>query len=317
MVEMAANHGITLLLDPAETGSFRDLLKDNGSAKAEAYGAFLGDRYKAAKNIIWFLGNDYQTEQWETYDPYEIALSKGLRQADSNRLQTIELNFNESTSYDNAAWNPLIDIATAYTYFPTYDSVLHAYNAAPTKPVLMVEANYEGENNTGGAKTTDETLRRQEYWTMLSGATGQLYGHGGTWGFTDSAWKKHFDTPAVRQLGEMATLFRSRDWQDLVPDQDQSFLTDGSGTYATEGDVLDNDYATAAITPDGSLGMVYVPGERTLTVDSSKLVAGATARWFDPVSGAFQPASSPFTTPGKNAGGDKDWVLVFEAAAGT
>ena len=34
----------------------------------------------------------------------------------------------------------------------------------------------------GGPRTTDETLRRQEYWTMLSGATGQLYGNGYTWG---------------------------------------------------------------------------------------------------------------------------------------
>ena len=30
MVEIAARHGITLLLDPAETGSFRDLLRENG-----------------------------------------------------------------------------------------------------------------------------------------------------------------------------------------------------------------------------------------------------------------------------------------------
>ena len=65
--------------------------------------------------------------------------------------------------------------------------MLKAYNAQPTQPVFMVEANYEFENNTEGPTTTDETLRRQEYWTMLSGATGQLYGNGYTWGLNDTA----------------------------------------------------------------------------------------------------------------------------------
>jgi hypothetical protein len=46
----------------------------------------------------------------------------------------------------------------------------------------MVEANYEFENNTGKDLGTPAILRRQEYWTALSGATGQLYGNGYTLG---------------------------------------------------------------------------------------------------------------------------------------
>ncbi len=317
MVELAAQHGITLLLDPAETGSFLDLLRDNGVDKTEAYGSFLGSRYKAAKNIIWMLGNDYQPEKWEQYDPFETALSKGIRRSDPAKLQTVELNYQESTSYDDPVWPPLIDIATSYTYFPTYDSVLKAFNATPTQPVIMIEANYETENNTGGPRTTDETLRRQEYWTMLSGATGQLYGAGGTWGFTDEDWKKDFVTPAVDQLGIMAAFFRARDWQELVPDQSHSFVTDGYGDYGTTGDVLDNDYATAAITSGGSLAVVYVPTARTIEVDVSKLKQGTTAKWFDPSNGAFRDAAEPYTSPGKNNAGDHDWVLVFEGPGGS
>src|SRR5262249_38277533 len=131
------------------------------------------------------------------------ALSEGIRQAAPSMLQTIELNFYTSTSYDNATWPPLIDLATAYTYYPTYDAVLKAYNSRPTQPVFMVEANHEFENNTGAPKTNDQTLRRQEYWTMLSGATGQLYGNGYTWGLNDDSWKDHFDTKAVTELGFM------------------------------------------------------------------------------------------------------------------
>jgi hypothetical protein len=76
--------------------------------------------------------------------------------------------------------------------------------------------------------------------------------------------------------------------------------------------VLENDYATAATTPDGSFAIVYTPIERTLKVDESKLEAGAVASWIDPSDGSSRPAAAPFTTPGKNAAGDGDWALLFE-----
>ena len=313
MVQLAADHGITLLLDPVETGSFRNVLKANGVEKSKAYGLFVGERYGGAPNIIWMFGNDYQPDQWKTYDPYLTALAEGIREAAPGDLKTIELNYNVSTSFDDRTWTPFVDLASAYSYQPTYDAVLRGYNATPIKPVFMVEANYEFENNTGGPDTTDETLRRQEYWTMLSGATGQLYGNGYTWGLHEGQWKQHFDTSAVNQLGLMATLFRSLPWQDLVPDQNHKILTDGFGTYDSEGDVLANAYATAAATADGSLAVVYVPTPRTIRLDRSQLKPGLAAEWFDPTNGERRPASEPFMTPGKNSAGDEDWVLLVGA----
>jgi uncharacterized protein DUF4038/collagenase-like protein with putative collagen-binding domain len=313
MVQIAASHGITLVLDPAETGSFRDLLKDNGIDKSRGYGTFLGQRYKDARNIIWMLGNDYQIDQWSTYDPFEIALSQGIRAADPDQLQTIELNPLVSTSYDDPLWPPLIDIATAYSYAPTYDIVLKAYRASPTQPVLMIEANYEHENNDGGPITTDVTMRRQEWWTALSGAAGQLYGDKYTWGMNTNDWIEHLDTKAVTELGYVVQFFKDRPWHDLVPDTSHTFLTGDTGTYTSTGDVLDSDYALAAVTADRTLAIAYTPAERTLEVDHTTLPPGATARWFDPTDGSYRPASAPFTTPGKNAAGDSDWVLIFEA----
>src|SRR5262249_44118482 len=152
---------------------------------------------------------------------------------------------------------------------------------------------------------------------MLSGATGQLYGNGYTWGLNDKSWKEHFDTTAVTELGLMAKLFRDRAWQALVPDQAHHFLTDGAGEYSSEGDVLNNKYATAATTPDGTLAVVYVPTDRTISIDLSKLKPGAKARWFDPTNGAMRPAAAPFKTPGKNAAGKHDWVLLVEAPGGS
>ena len=311
MVDLAKKYGITLVLDPAETGSFTELLKDNGVDKSRAFGQFLGERYRDDVNIIWMLGNDYG--DWDQYDEYEVALSKGIRDADPKKLQTIELNPPTSTSFDDTVWPPLIDMNAAYSYTPTYDIVLRAYNETPTMPVFMVEANYEYENNDKGPETTDVSLRRQEYWSMLSGATGQLYGNKYTWGLQYDDWKSHFDTPAVSQYTLMARFFGERAWQNLVPDQGHHLLTDGAGEAATTGDVLESAYATAATTADGSLAVVYVPTARTVTVDTSALASGVKPRWFDPTDGSYRDAAAPYATPGKNAAGEEDWVLVFEA----
>ena len=40
------------------------------------------------------LGNDYQGDQWKTYDPFVVALSEGIREPPiPTKLQTIELNY--------------------------------------------------------------------------------------------------------------------------------------------------------------------------------------------------------------------------------
>ena len=83
----------------------------------------------------------------------------------------------------------LSNLDAAYTYFPTYAQVLSEYNRSNFKPVFMVEANYEfgkGDFYIEGGST--QNLRRQEYWTMLSGATGQVYGSGKIWRF-EKGWE--------------------------------------------------------------------------------------------------------------------------------
>ena len=46
MINLAASHGILVILDPAETIGFLGTLRSNGVAKCRAYGQYLGNRYK-------------------------------------------------------------------------------------------------------------------------------------------------------------------------------------------------------------------------------------------------------------------------------
>ena len=105
------------------------------------------------------------------------SVALGIKDEDPNHLQTMELNYQASCSLDDPNWAPIVGLNLAYTYYATYAEVLHGYNQSPTMPVFMGEANYEYETNNDEDGGSPHVLRMQEYWTMLSGAAGQLYGN--------------------------------------------------------------------------------------------------------------------------------------------
>jgi hypothetical protein len=324
MINLAANHGLVVILDPAETGSFLSVMNSNGTAKCRAYGQYLGNRYKSFNNIIWMSGNDFQSWTNASDDAVVTAVALGIKDNDTRHIHTVELNFNISQSLDDPNWAPIISLNAAYTYSPTYAEVLKGYNMPNFDPVFLVEGVYEFESNAQSHTSTPLTLRRQEYWTNLSGATGQLYGNHYTWTFT-SGWQSNLDTPGAIQMAHVKALFEPRAWYALVPDQSHATLTAGYGTFTSSGEVDSSDYAAAGRTPDGLLVMAYMPTLRTFTINMAQLSGAVTARWYDPASGSFTAiAGSPFansgsrafTPPGNNSEGSPDWVLVLEAGAG-
>ena len=322
MVRLAANHGIQIVMDAFETAGWMAILEENGMQKALQFGKFLGNHYKNFNNIIWITGNDFQTWNTSSTDNHLIAaIMRGIASTDPNHLQTTELNYLVSGSLDDPLLVPYTTLAGSYTYYPTYAEVLAQYNVANFVPVFMEEANYEFEDNTGMDYGDPETLRRQEYWTMLSGATGQLYGNHYTWTF-ESGWQQNLNTPGIRQLQYMKDFFSARQWWDLIPDQAHAVVTAGYGTFSDSGNLHDNDYVTVARVADGSLVLAFCPTCTTITVDMTQMRGLTNASWFDPSNSTFaviegspfgNTGTHDFTTPGHNSDGDLDWVLVLES----
>jgi hypothetical protein len=320
MIRLADKHGLLVILDPCETIDHLKLMLKNGPEKCGEFGRYLGSRYKGFDNLLWMHGNDFQTWKDPAHDAVVLAVARGIKEKDPRHLHTIELNYQVSGSLDDARWAPVIDVSASYTYYPTYAQVLKDYNRPTVQPVLLIETCYEFEQGS-----TPAVLRRQEYWSLLSGAAGQLYGNGYTWPFKPG-WKDKLDTPGAIEMAYVQALFLPRPWHQLVPDQKHTIVTAGYGTFdasSTEGNVfgMTSDYVTAARTPNGSLVMAYLPTLRTVTVDMTQLGAPATARWYDPSRGTYKAVhGSPlpntgkhkFTPPGNNGDGAGDWVLVLE-----
>src|SRR5882762_10450649 len=198
ILNLAAQQGLQVLLDPIETGSFLSVMRDNGTNKCRAYGQFLGERYKNFPNIIWMSGNDFQTWRSAGDDAVVRAVALGILDKDTNHLQTSELDYVVSSSLDDTNWAAILTLNSTYTYYPTYARLLEDYNRPNFLPNLMVEANYEFESLQGPV-TTPAILRKQEYWTILSGAAGQMYGNHYTWPFS-AGWQSFVDTPGAIQI---------------------------------------------------------------------------------------------------------------------
>ena len=322
MVGLAEKAGIAVFLDPIETASWLDVLRSNGVGKDYAYGQFLGKTFRKFPNVVWLNGNDFQSWRDPADDATALAVARGIRATDPASLQTVELNYFKSGSLDDPRWRQLIDVNSAYTYYPTYAEVLKQYNQSAHLPVLMLEAGYEFEQNVSWISSGQpEILRRQAYWSVLSGAAGQFYGNHWTWQFADG-WKQHLDTTGSAQIGYLAKLFSGRPWFNLVPDQAHKLVTAGFGTFSTEGNVGSSDYATTAATPDRKLVVSYLPAGGRITLDTERLGRRMRARWYDPTNGRYRAASRALlprsravrlTAPKKNAAGDPDWVLVLSA----
>jgi hypothetical protein len=264
-------------------------------------------------------GNDFQGWRNPANDAVVREVALGILDNDTRHLHTTELDYLLSSSLDDTTWASILGLNATYTYYPTYARLCQDYNRPNYLPNFMVEANYEFES-LQGPTTTAPILRKQEYWTMTSGVTGQLYGNGYTWPFANG-WKSHLDTPGAIQIGYLKKFFEPRAWYDLVPDTAHVVVTAGYGTYSDVGYVNNNDYLTAARTSDGTLVIVYTPILRTFTVDMSMLSEAVTTRWYDPSSGAYvtvpgsplpNTGTRDFTPPGTNSDGDGGWVLVLE-----
>jgi hypothetical protein len=323
IVQIATDHHQAVFLDPMETIGWLQALRNNGVKAAYAYGQFLGRRYKRFPNVLWLNGNDFNTWRNPSDDALVQAVAKGIRSVDPDQLQTVELNVFTSSSFDDPTWIPLIALNSTYTYSPTYMQMLHSYNQKPVAPTYLVEAHYDLEN-VGKPPDfgTPAILRREEYWTMLTGGVGQFYGNAYTWSFK-AGWQSYLDTPGVAQLKLWKEFFTALPWQDLAPDQNHTILTAGFGTYGTlQTRVSQSDYATAAALPDRTLAVIYIPTARTITINMEAFRRSTRAQWFDPASGGYHDVpggpftnrgTHQFTPPGKNHDGDTDWVLLLDA----
>ena len=327
MVSLASSYGLTVLLNALDNYTTMYAFENSGTTKTYNYGAFLGNRYKNSKNVIWVHGNDFQDWSTSSTDNGLAAqLMAGISSADANHLQSLELNYQISGSCDDSTTLPYTGLALAYTYYPVYYEVNHEWSScSPTMPVFLGESYYE--NGTYGLATpttaTNQMLRSIEWETSLaSGLAGYIYGNANVWAF-GTGWQSYLSSTAVTELGYWASFLAGVPWQNFSYDSGHVWVTAGFGTPTGSGSGrIDTDnYVPVSYTTDSKRMVAYDAQGATLTVALGQFTQSVRARWYDPSNGTFQTISgSPFansgshnfSTPGSNHDSNSDWVLVLD-----
>jgi hypothetical protein len=314
---------MTVMLSPLYLGCCTDgwleMLREtpNDTAKCRAYGAWVARRYRHLPNIIWVSGGDHN----ET--PESIAFAEGLASEDTSHLHTYHPNpaYTSTERLPNATW---LNLSCIYTYFPDQNvQEYHVYGQIHQEtlrnkrmPYVMFESAYEYERGE-----TTQTIRRQAWWALLSGVSGHFFGNRDVWMMNDN-WLNMLNTPATKSMQVFHDAVNRIPWQDLEPDWQHTVFVSGRGHFNEGTSPGGEDYATAAISHDGRLGILYLPEARSVGVNLSRFAGPVTVSWMDPFNGKKIITTNKVMNQGYgrwspptvlNSQGFEDWVLFIES----
>jgi hypothetical protein len=319
IIQQAAARDMLCIIFPAYEGygggneGWYQQMAAQGTAKLQAYGAWLGKRWLPYDNIMWVAGGDN--------DPTDKTLSKaivnGIKSVSSKWLFAWHgaRNTNALTFWaGDLAW---LDFNAIYDSSDQAAANAEAtYNNAAIKPFARIEDTYE--NPVVGA-VSPALIRWLAWGSALQGGGGAIYGDVAVWRFNGpgfvadpTAWDVAMDRPAASSMKYLKQLYESKSWTKLVPDYTaHTWMTSGWSTTR---------FATLA--DDGSFGIAYAQNAgANMTFNMSRLSGpNVRVRWYDPTSGAFvadgtYPAngSRSFSRVAANAQGSADWALLFES----
>ncbi|MEI8085589.1 MAG: glycoside hydrolase family 140 protein [Paludibacter sp.] len=274
---------------------------------AQAYGKFLGERYKDAPNIIWFIGGDIRgdvkTEVWE-------ALAISIKAVDKNHLMTFHPRGRTSSAtwFNDAAWLDFNMFQSGHRRYGQrkgdgdytiaenteednwlYVEKSHALKTM--KPVIDGEPSYEdipqGLHEEFEVRWNDNDVRRYAYWSVFAGSFGHTYGHnsimqfykpgvGGSF-FPKKYWYDSLQDPGYNQMKYLKALMLAFPFLDRIPDQ--SIIAGQNGER----------YDRAIATRGNDYLLVYNYTARPMQIDLSK-ISGAKKNcwWFNPKNGELQ-----------------------------
>ena len=339
IVEKALKHGLYLTF-VTNWGEGYKMKRYGSNANAEKYMTWLGNRYKDYPHIMWSLVGEYSLDVSSV--SRVKAMGRGLdKVVGDTHLITVHpaggAGFNKQSSSDYFHGESWLDYNMIQTW--TYDESTWKKTAAdrkerPVKPTWVSETKYVEDS------ANQFRMRRNAYWSVMSGSLGFGHGHDGVWRGTrpkyDSRTKKYYNWNSIvralkdksgPEMGYVHDLVMSRAktpsgktvFFDRQPD-DSVIRSGNTGNIdPRRGDT----HLAASSDKYGRYFMVYVPTAgkaRTVKVDMTKISGGkAKAWWFNPSNGKGYSAGTHGTNNSaatfKTPDSGEDWVLVVDDAS--
>ncbi|NEQ70922.1 MAG: DUF4038 domain-containing protein [Symploca sp. SIO2D2] len=313
VLEQSAKRGLTIALLPTWgkwatpwewTGATdREELMANvvfDEEGAFVYGAYLGDRYKEAKNLVWVLGGDVSPVNEVALANWR-AMARGIREGGGRQLMTFH-PFGEhraSQWLQGESWMDFNMIQSGHKAapFPNWEMIDKDLATDPSRPTLDSEPCYENTSVgqfASSRRFNDQDVRMAAYSAVFHGACGHTYGCNDIWQmrrFGDTPvfggigyWFRSLALPGAGQMRHLKNLMLSRPYFERVPDQ-------GCILPSSTSRMVDANHLSA--TRDGTLGgkdasyiMIYRPTPYRISVDTSCIESSRLSIWhYDPQSG--------------------------------
>ena len=310
---------------------------------AEVYAKTLAERYKNQWNIIWILGGDrpvvYKDKDGHDYNDIKIwdAFAKSIKDVlgDNAFISYHTWGGSNSTSQylQNTDWLDMNSFQSGHgsREADPWNWVIRDLGYKPTKPTLDMEPCYEDHpvNPWDGKWTrkrgyfTAYDVRARIYRDIFAGACGVTYGHHAVWQFLNTSfnptinvgdtiipWQKAIFSEAATELQWLKNLMLSRPYFTRVRDE-SLILSDTGTTYI--------DHIESTKNNNGDYAMIYLPENKPVTIDVSKISGTKKSAWWYNVKTGKATKIDMQQSTDKNIfippNYNKDWVLVIDDAS--
>ncbi|PZX61051.1 collagenase-like protein with putative collagen-binding domain [Algoriphagus ratkowskyi] len=318
------------------------------AVNAEAYGQYLGKRYRNA-NLVWILGGDRSVANDEVAKTWE-AMAAGLDESgDGTHLMTYHPRGSSSSSdsFENADWIDFNMYQSGHVkkFNEVYRYTQKDLALRPIKPTIEGEPAYEdiplkfwdymkfepGEfsdftDENGNMKDlspfqegffTGYDVRVLAYWNMLAGAAGYTYGN-------NAVWQMH-------KIGETFVIPTLSDWRGALKrpgaesmkhfkkffqEIDFTKIVSDQELILSENPENENQIRSARAS-DGSFLLAYLAKPQEITLDLSEMTGEKLSGfWYNPRNGKstaipkFSP-TLPLTIQPPTTGAEDDWMILI------
>ena len=297
---------------------------------ANAYGRWIGDRYKNRPNIIWIMGGDRNPREGTEDVAIWRAMAEGVQAGaggPDKALMSFHPQPNATADGGSSKWfhrDTWLDFNMHQNGHcrdtPVYAKITVSYNRIPTKPTMDAEPIYEDHpvcfnaNDLGLSNALD--VRKAAYLDLFAGAHGHTYGCHDIWQMYSPGhesvngahlnWADAMELTAANQMKFVRRLMESRPMLERIPDQSL---------------VVESDYPAAEriqATRGNSYALVYTAAGKPFTVNMGKISGkDVSTSWFNPRTGDVKgngkianTGRHRFVPPTTDYG--QDWILILD-----
>ena len=198
---------------------------------------------------------------------------------------------------------------------------LALYGESLVRPLINLEARYDGSFTQEQMPRLPRSLG---YLSMLSGAKGYSYGSDGLWNWKPVGydtfglsydterwtWQEALQRASSTDMRHKSAFWAGIEWWRLEPRHDliQNQALDDAWEHKM----------AFALSPEGDLGVAYLPDNARIDLDMSAFSTLVLARWYDPSAGVYAAIGGKFNNSGVRSletPGEGDWLLVLTPTA--